>query len=66
MRALLMTDQGWVVTPKPAPPELAEDFEAERYAGSEPLHAGSHIRDWASFGELLGPEGVKALERSVL
>jgi hypothetical protein len=32
-----MTDDGWQVEPKPAPPELAEDFEAERFQGSEPL-----------------------------
>ena len=61
-----MTDAGWVVTPKESLPALAVDFHAEPYSSSEPLHAGSHIRDWASFMELIGPEGVRRLERSVL
>lgn len=26
-----MTDEGWVVDPRPSPPELAEDYEAEPY-----------------------------------
>lgn len=56
-----MADDGWVVTPKLAPPELAEDFHAEPYTSSEPLHASSHIRDWASFAELVGHDGLKLL-----
>lgn len=56
---------GWVVEPRPAPPALDETFEPNRYDGSLP-HEHDHIRDWAAFGELIGPEGVKALAKAVL
>ena len=60
-----MADDGWMVEPKPAIPALAEDFEPTRYSSSEPLHAHTHIRDWASFLELVGPEGMAALAKAV-
>lgn len=59
-----MTDDGWTVTPKPSPPELREGFEPTRYDGSVP-HENDHIRDWASFVELAGEEGMKALAKAV-
>lgn len=87
-----MSDDGWVVTPKEAPAELAEGYKAPEFIpmaeviaeytglseerleelGGVPdpisptsLHAGTHIRDWASFIELVGPEGVAALAKAV-
>jgi hypothetical protein len=43
-----MPEPGWVVTPKPAPPELAEDFERADFNG---VDAG---RDWVSLAEKIG------------
>jgi len=61
----MTTDDGWVVTPKPAPPELSSDFEAPPFDASLPFeHA--HVTGWASFGELIGADGVKALAKAVL
>lgn len=55
----------WVPDPRPVPEGLEKDFKAEPYVEPEPLHAHTHIRDWASFLELVGPEGVAALAKAV-
>lgn len=57
-----MTD--WVPEPRPAAPELAEDYRAEPFDPSVPFEH-DHITSWAKFGDLLGPEGVKRLMRAV-
>lgn len=44
---------------------LSEERLSELGGVPEPLHADSHIRDWNTFGQLLGPAGVKALMRAV-
>lgn len=54
----------WVPESRPAPPELEEGFEPTRYDGSVP-NEHDHIRDWASFVELAGEEGMKALAKAV-
>jgi hypothetical protein len=63
--SLPTSTDGWVVEPKEAPAALAEDFRALPFVSPEPLHAGDHIRDWASFLELIGPEGMAALAKAV-
>lgn len=60
-----MASDGWVVDPRPASPELAEDYEPHRFEREEIPFEHDHIRDWAGFGELLGPDGVKALMKAV-
>jgi hypothetical protein len=53
----LSDDTGWVVEPKPAPPELAENFERADFKGFE---AG---RDWVSLEEKLDAAGMALLMR---
>lgn len=55
-----MTDPGWVVTPKDAPAELAEGFQAEPYADREPLRTGT---DWVPLEEKLDAAGMALLMR---
>lgn len=50
---------GWAVDPRPAPPELAEDFHAEPYTDPEPLQA----RDWVPLEEKLDAAGMALLMR---
>ena len=44
------------------PDALTEGYEPKRFTGELP-YEHDHIRDWASFLELAGPEGVKILAR---
>jgi hypothetical protein len=75
-----MTD-GWVVEAREASPALGKDFRPEPFAPDEDQASidtfeaepydpklpfeHDHIDSWNSFGELLGPEGVKRLMRAV-
>jgi hypothetical protein len=54
----VFVDDGWQVDPRPAPPELAEGFEAPRYVDPEPLRTGS---DWVSLAEKLDAGGMALL-----
>lgn len=87
MGGFSVTNDGWMVEPRPSVPALAEGFKAPAFVPiaevisemtglseerlteiggvPEPLHARSHIDDWNTFGDLLGPDGVKALMRAV-
>lgn len=55
---------GWIPDPRPVPPELTPEFTAEPFTG-DPPHLHDHITGWASFLELIGPDGVKALAKAV-
>lgn len=55
---------GWVIEPRPVAPELTEDFTAPPFDPTLPFEH-DHITDWNTFGQLLGPDGVKRLMRAV-
>lgn len=54
-------ESGWQVEPRPTPDALKPGFRSDPYTVPELLHERDHITDWASFGELAGPEGMKLL-----
>ena len=51
-RAESMTDPGWVVTPKPEPPELTDNFTAEPFTGRI---------EWVSIQEKIGSTKMEEL-----
>jgi hypothetical protein len=59
-----MTDPGWVPESRPVPEALTDTFTSPGYDPSIPLEH-EHIKDWASFAELAGPDGLKALMKAV-
>lgn len=63
MGGFSVTDDGWQVDPRPAPPELAEDFEAERFAGSEPLRTDTD--EWLALVHRLSDKDRAALSKVV-
>jgi hypothetical protein len=59
-----LSEPGWVPEARPAPPELSEKFESPGFDPSIE-HEHDHIDSWNSFGNILGPDGVKALMKAV-
>lgn len=55
---------GWQVEARPVPSALTDTFEAKPYDATLPFEH-DHIESWNSFGQLLGPDGVKRLMRAV-
>jgi hypothetical protein len=59
-----MTDPGWQVEARPVPEALTDTFTSPGYDPSLP-HEREHIDSWNAFGNILGPDGVKALMKAV-
>lgn len=60
-----MSTDGWRVEPRPVPEALTDTFPRKDYEEPEQRFNG-HIRDWASFTELAGAEGMALLAKAVL
>lgn len=60
----MTTEPGWVVDPRPTPEALTDTFKAEPFT-DKVSHEHEHIDSWNSFGNILGPDGVKALMKAV-
>lgn len=60
----MVSEDGWQVEAKPAPPELAEGFPRADYEAPTPLHADLH--GWFEIGKRLTDRDREALIRAGL